>query len=384
MTDSPRSASATAPASTSSPLRVLHFVTGGFSGATQVAVDLAASGAQEAGMQTLLVLRSKRSTEAARVQALRDRGLDVELVPGWSHLATLWALWRVCQRWQPHLLVAHGFPEHLLGRWAGWWARVPVLVQVEHNSRERYSPWKLWQARRLSLHSARLVGVSEGVRQQLLKLGMPAEKTQAIPNGVNLAPFASAGERDWAQRQPGIVMSARFARQKDHLTLLRALALLKARGLRPSLLLAGSGKPGYRRRAEAEAARLGLRDQVQFLGHHAGMPELLMSQRICVLATHYEGMPLALVEGMAAGCACVASDVAGVSEVLQSGHTGLLVPENDAQALADALQKVLEDEDFGARLGRAARERALQEHGLDLMRQRYAALFRSLAAPLSR
>jgi len=379
MTQPSRSASATGP----SALRVLHFVTGGFSGATQVAVDLAAAGAQEEGMQTLLVLRRKRSTDETRVQALRQRGLQVEVLPGWSHLATIWALWRLCRVWRPGLLVAHGFPEHLLGRWAGLLARVPLLVQVEHNSRERYSLWRLWQARWLSRHSARLIGVSEGVRKQLLRLGMPVDKTVAIPNGVDLAPFTTADQRGWEQRQPGIVMSARFARQKDHLTLLRALQLLKSRGLAPPLLLAGSGKPGYRRQAEAEARRLGLLDQVQFLGHHSGMPELLMSQRICVLATHYEGMPLALVEGMAAGCACIASDVAGVSEVIDQGRTGLLVPEGDANALADALQRVLEDPDFGERLGHEARARALSEHGVDLMRSRYAALFRNLATDIS-
>lgn len=367
------------PATPPSTLRILHFVTGGFSGATQVAVDLAAAGAHEDGMQTLLVLRRKRSTAETRVQALRQRGLQVEVLPGWAHLATIWALWRLCRSWRPDLLVAHGFPEHLLGRWAGLLAGVAVLVQVEHNSRERYSSWRLWQARHLSRYSARLVGVSEGVRKQLLRLGMPAEKTVAIPNGVDLAPFAAAAQQGWALRQPGIVMSARFARQKDHQTLLRALQLLKDHGLTPPLLLAGSGKPGYRRQVEADVRRLGLQDQVQFLGHHSGMPALLMSQRICVLATHYEGMPLALVEGMAAGCACIASDVVGVSEVLEQGRTGLLVPEGDAAALAEALRAVLEDAALGERLGWAARERALAEHGLALMRQRYAELFLQLS-----
>jgi hypothetical protein len=95
-------------------LRVMHFVTGGFSGATQVAVDLALAGLERSGMPTLLVLRRKRNTDEGRVQALRARGLQVEVVAGWSHLATLWALWRLCRRWQPDVMLAHGFPEHLL------------------------------------------------------------------------------------------------------------------------------------------------------------------------------------------------------------------------------------------------------------------------------
>ena len=374
MTDRPRSASTTA----RSEQRILHFVTGGFSGATQVAVDLALAGAQQQGMQTLLVLRRKRTTDAARVQALRARGLQVEVLPGWSHLATLWALWRLCRAWRPDVLVAHGFPEHLLGRQAGAWAGVARLVQVEHNSRERYGVWSLWRARRLEARTARVIAVSEGVRESLIARGFSAGLIQAVPNGIDLDRFPAEQVLPLESRVSGIVMSARFSRQKDHLSLIRALAELKGRGLRPPLFFAGAGKDSYRREAEAEVVRLGLQGQVQFLGHHAAMPQLLMEHAICVLATHYEGMPLALVEGMAAGCACVASAVPGVQGVIEPERNGLLVPEGDASALADALQRLLAEPDFAQGLASAARQRAVQEHGLPLMRARYEQILRSL------
>ena len=81
--------------------------------------------------------------------------------------------------------------------------------------------------------TARFVGCSEGVRQQLLARGCPVERTVAIPNGIRLEPFASAFEHPHAARIQGIVMSARFARQKDHRTLIEAIALLR-RLLEPS------------------------------------------------------------------------------------------------------------------------------------------------------
>jgi glycosyltransferase involved in cell wall biosynthesis len=272
---------------------------------------------------------------------------------------------------RPAALLAHGFPEHLIGRHAGVRAGVPVLIQVEHNSRERYTPWSRWQSRRLARRSAALVGVSEGVRQSLLAQGLPEDKTVAIPNGIDLARFPAPP----AEREPGVVMSARFARQKDHETLVRAMALLRDRaGLAPVLRLAGGGAQRLKARAQRLAADLGLGDQVQFLGHHGDIPGLLMSQAVCVLSTHYEGMPLALVEGMAAGCACIASDVVGVRGVIEEGVTGLLVPEGDAPALAEALARLLRDPALAARLGAAARERALAEHGVVLMRQRYETL----------
>ena len=362
--------------------RVLHFVTGGFSGATQVAVDLCLAQLHSARIEPILVLRRKQRTEnatkLARIQALRDQGLPVHVVPGWAHLITVWALRRLCERLRPDVVVAHGFPEHLLGRRAGRLAGVPALVQVEHNSRERYTPCARAQARRLSAVSARLVGVSEGVRRRLVDLGMPEEKTSAIPNGIRLERFAAADARPASMREPGIVMSARFARQKDPQTLIRALAVLSERGLRPVLQLAGGGKASYRRATERLTRQLGLDGQVRFLGHHGDVPGLLMSQRIFVLSTHWEGMPLALLEAMAAGCACVASLVPGVEGVLEEGRTGLLVPEADPVALADALERLLRDPELAGRLGTAARARAVEEHGVDLMMRRYEDLLLSL------
>lgn len=349
--------------------KVVHFVTGGFSGATQVAVDLCLSALQGGPFEPVLILRQKPHTPLARVEALRAQGLQVLLVQAhWVHRRTQAELARLLADIRPVALLAHGFPEHLIGRQAGVDAGVPVLIQVEHNSRERYMPWSRHESRQLAARSAALVGVSEGVRQSLLAQGLPPENTFAIPNGVDLSRFDAPG----GPREAGVVMSARFARQKDHGTLIDAMGLLARQGPRPRLHLAGTGP--LMGRMKARVARLGLGEQVAFLGHHADMPGLLRSQALYVLSTHYEGMPLALVEAMAAGCACIASDVIGVRGVIEHGVTGLLVPEGDAQALADAIARLLNDPALAARLGAAARERALAQHGLALMRQRYEAL----------
>lgn len=360
--------------------RVLHFVTGGFSGATQVAVDLVRAHAASGRFQPLLVLRRKRTTSPERVAALRAEGIDVRIVPGWAHLATVWQLAALCRSWRPDVLVAHGFSEHLWGRYAGLLAGVPHLVHVEHNARERYSAWRLRQALWLSGRTDAIVGCSEGVRRSLLARGFPAATTEAISNGIRLEPFAGADARPWSEREPAIVMSARFARQKDHATLLRAVALLRMRGLTPPVRLAGGGKAGARRQAEQLASQLGLQDQVEFLGHCSSVPDLLMRHRICVLSTHYEGMPLALIEGMAAGCAVVGSDVVGVQDVVEPGRNGLLAAEGDAPALADALERLLTRPAEAERLAQAARRDALRLYGLPTMTARYEALLRRLLA----
>lgn len=361
--------------------RVLHFVTGGFSGgATQVAIALVRAAQASGGAEPLLVLRRKRRTPPGRIEELQAAGVPIAVVPGWSRLASIAALVGVCRRFRPDVLVAHGFTEHLWGRYAGLLAGVPALVQVEHNTRERYNRLHLAQTRWLAPRTAAIVGCSEGVRQVLLAQGLPDARVLAISNGIDPAPFAAAPAHPWHAREAGIVMVARYSRQKDHATLLRALAVLAGRGIRPTLHLAGGGKAAHRAPIERLAGELGLASQVDFLGVCRDVPGLLMRNRVAVLSTRWEGMPLALIEGMAAGCAVVGSAVPGVRELLRDGVDGRLVPAADAEALADALQALLADDGPGAALAEEARRRALAEFSRDRMNARYEALFASLAA----
>ena len=357
------------------PLKVLHFVTGGFSGATQVAVDLCLAAQGDAQLQTLLVLRRKRNTSAARVQALRDQGLQVQVVSNWLHFLTVRELRKIIRAWRPDVVFAHGFSDHIWGRQAAVAEGVLRIFHVEHNSRERYTPQRLRQALALAAHTEASIGVSEGVRTSLVERGFAPQQCLAIPNGVALERFP---ERllpaRWQDRAGDIAMASRFARQKDHATLIHALALLRARGMTPALHLAGAGSMRLQRQAQALVRRLGLQSQVHFLGNVADLPERLAATQVFVLSTRWEGMPLALVEAMAAGCACIGTDVVGVREVIEHENTGLLVPPDDAGALAEALQRLLQNPALAQQLGQAARQRALSAHGRERMWQRYRAL----------
>ena len=354
--------------------RVIHFVTGGFSGATQVAIDLCLAANATQSMPVKLVLRKKRNTSALKIKALQDQGLDLEVVPGWSHLATVLAFKRICHQWQPDILVAHGFSDHIWARLAGLWAKVPVMVHVEHNSRERYTAWRLKLSHWLAAKTAAIVGVSEGVKSRLLELGFPTDKCMAISNGVDGSRFESVPRPLWSDRQAHVIMASRFAKQKDQPTLIQAIRILKERQIQPRLSFAGVGKDRLLRQSQKISAQSGLQNQIDFLGHVPNMPELLARHQIFVLSTHYEGMPLALIEAMASGCACIGTDVVGVREVIQHGVTGLLVPENNAQALADAIAMLLADPEKAENLGRAARVAVQQNFTLQVMNDNYTRL----------
>ena len=115
-----------------------------------------------------------------------------------------------------------------------------------------------------------------------------------------------------------------------------------------------------------------------FLGHCNDVPGLLKGHQICVLSTHYEGMPLSLIEGMAAGCAVVGSRVVGVQEVIDSGRTGLLVDHASPEALADAFAALLAQPQDAARMAEAAHAEVLQRYGLGTMTARYESLLSGL------
>lgn len=358
--------------------KVLHFVTGGFSGATQVALDLVQAHLQSGAFDAMLVLRRKPQTDMRRVQALREQGIHVEVVTHWPHTATIWQLRQLCLQWRPDILVAHGFSDHIWGRYAGLLAGVQHLVHVEHNSRERYTWWRLKQALWLAQRTDRMIGCSQGVKASLLALGFPPEKTIAISNGIRLEPYALGGSVELAQRAPGLVMAARFANQKDHQTLIEALAVLRSRGLTPPLWLPGGGSAQLRKRAERLSQRLGVAEQVHFMGFQPDVPSLLMRNQICMLSSRYEGMPLSLIEGMAAGCVVIGSAVPGIQEVIEHEHNGLLVAPKSALAMADAIERVLQDTAAAQRWATQGRHDAVAQYSFEHMAGSYEREFASL------
>ena len=355
-------------------MRILHFVTGGFSGATQVAVDLSLAALRTPGYEVLLVLRRKPSTDEAKIAALRQQGLDVRVVSNWMHVITVWELRKIIRSFKPDAVFAHGFSDHIWGRRAAVAEGVKRIFHVEHNTRERYTARRLAQAQALMPYTEACIGVSEGVRTSLIERGFDPAKCIAIPNGIDLARFPESILKPWSEREPAIIMASRFARQKDHETLIRAMGLLKEKGMTPKLYLAGGGKKRLEQKARALVQQLGLQDRVEFLGNVSDLPQRLGSVQIFVLSTHWEGQGLATVEAMAAGCACIATDVPGAREVIEPRVTGLRVPESDPESLAQILRDLLENPTWAAALGVAARNFAFKNYGRERMWDQYQEL----------
>ncbi|HEY6836986.1 MAG TPA: glycosyltransferase [Gaiellaceae bacterium] len=239
-----------------------------------------------------------------------------------------------------------------------------------------FSPhgWSFWAAsgvesrfyvrlERMAAHWCRtIVALSGDERDAGLaeRIGRP-EQYRVIPNGVRLERFSLPREPVRGR----ILMVGRLAPPKRPDLALRALAAVRAAIPEAELHLVGDGP--LRAGAEALTARLGLDGAVRFLGKREDVPELLATAECALLASDYEGCPLAVVEAMAAGVPVAATDAGGTGELVEPGKTGELGPLGDAEGLAGALERVLTDPARAARLGAAGRRAAEARLSLDQM-----------------
>jgi glycosyltransferase involved in cell wall biosynthesis len=358
------------------PYRIIHFVSGGGSGSTGMAVSLAVGQQHGAQFEPMLVFRRKKNRNPNLDQVIAAEKLNFRQVCAAPKLKTIRQLCAIIKEFQPQVFVAHGFSEHIWGRIAAWRAKVPVIIQVEHNN-EKYSLLRRWQSQILLKFTDRVICVSEGVKKHLKKLGFVSDKIGVIYNGIATEELIKMQNTVYAGRKANIVMVARFARQKDHATLIRAAKILQDEDNPCQVLLIGGGKQNYKKQNIALSRKLGLSETVRFLNQktQAEIQQLLGSNKIFVLATHHEGLPLALIEAMAAGCVVIASNVDGVAELIDHGRTGFLVPPQDPKALAQTIKMVLNDEKMAADVAKTGQEKTLNNFNIAKMVTQYEQLF---------
>jgi glycosyltransferase involved in cell wall biosynthesis len=170
---------------------------------------------------------------------------------------------------------------------------------------------------------------------------------------------------------PRLIAVGRLKAPKDFLTLVRALAALPDRAFEAQIV--GDGPD--REEVAAEIRRLGLEGRVQLAGERSDVPELLAGSDVFVLSSRSEGLPVSVLEAMAAELPVVASDVGGLAELVVDGETGVLVAPGDPTALADALGRLLDDRELRQRLGAAGRARAEDSFDLAAFRRAHVELY---------
>lgn len=317
---------------------------------------------------------------AAKTLLLRPivffRGLAEALRLGqWDPVETLYALFYFAEALLLGDWMRSRGLRHLHIHFCGPVATVGMLASVAwgfsysltvHGPDEFYDTEKFYLRQKIE-RAAFILCISDFCRSQLMRISAPAhwDKMQVVRLGVDPIVFSPLRkEAETAERPLEILCVGRLVPSKGQLILLRACALLLATGRSFHVRLVGAGPDLAHLQAYAKQEEI----PVVFEGakSHDETRRLLQSADIFALASFAEGVPVALMEAMAMEIPCVSTRIAGIPELIRDGLDGLLVPASSVEALASALERLIDDPSLRRSLGAAGSKRALELYNLPL------------------
>jgi sugar transferase (PEP-CTERM/EpsH1 system associated) len=328
----------------------------------------------------------------SQVVALRCPQADILALP--SHPSAkhtqVFALRKLIKQIRPHVVHSRNWGT-IEAVPAAWMAGVPVIIHSEHGY-EMDSlaglPLRRRLFRRAVYGMATSVFAVTGELQEFhaRQAWVSPTRIRAISNGIDTEIFSPRPElRKSLLEKAGVPAGrlvvgsvGRLVPIKDHATLLKAAALLAARGVDVHVLLAGAG-PELARYQELLSTSPTLANRVSFLGARDDVYEVLNGMDVFVLPSLSEGMSNTLIEAMACGLPVLATRVGGNPEVVSSELSGSLFAPGDINGLAERLERLAQDADLRRNLGKAARQRAVSQFSLQSMVGNYKRLYLELA-----
>ena len=366
---------------TGGPVRVMHVLNTLETGGAEHVVLNVAQHLDRAAFDVHVCSLAGDGPLAREFQAL---GVPVHAVrrrPG-VDLGLPFVLARLIRRERIDLVHTHNAGPWLYGGLAAKLAGAR-LCHTEHSNLFPHQRRMLRAERWLARWTEVIISDSEKVKRHLVeRQGVPAGKIRVVVNGVDTRRFgAEGGAPAQARRllglngdQPVVGTVGRLVPVKDHRTLLAAFRRVAEQHPAGRLVIVGDGP--LRGDLVRLAGTLGLSDRVRFLGERRDIPQLLRAFDLFVLSSVSEGMPLTVLEAMAAGVPVVATRVGGVPEAVVDRETGWLVPPGDPESMAGAVLALLADPARRAALGRRAQERACGQFDVQQMADAYARAYR--------
>lgn len=290
----------------------------------------------------------------------------------------LWRLLRLVVRFRPDIVHTHLYRADIAGTTIARLLRVPVVVASVHNldletNYQRIKPMVLSAYRRAS----GVIAISHAVRRQLIEsYGLQESQVRTIHYGLDTNDWPAP---DRSQNQDAVLGTVgRLAYQKGYDVLLSALSKVSVALPSIHLRIIGHDDEGLRRKLEDQAKDLNVVRHVAFEGFSDSIRRELLDMDVFVLASRWEGFGLVLLEAMAAGLPVVATKVGPIPEICLEDVTALLVPPNDAEALADALQRLAVDTELRTRLGAAGRQRFLESFSSSVTAKKTISVYEEL------
>lgn len=364
-------------------MKVLHVISsGGMYGAEAVILQLARTMARAGDACVLGIFDNLAQPNDEFQQAAARAGVRAEsiLCRGQLDVAVPGRIRALAERCGADVVHAHGYKADLYAwaalrdAWAG--VRGVPLVSTCHTWYDNGVALKVYGLldRAVLRGFAGVVAVSAEVRVRLLGAGVLAERVTLIANGVDEEPFASAvlgeGLGDGVLR---VGLVGRLAPEKGIDLFARAAVLVREQ--MPGVRFVVFGEGPERAALEGLIRELGLKGEFVLAGRRDDMAVAFTEMDVMVSASRQEGLPIALLEGMASGRAIVATAVGEVPAVLEGGRTGLLVEAGDVEGLAAATVLLLKDPGRRRGMGAAARDEVRTRFSADAMTARYREVY---------
>jgi glycosyltransferase involved in cell wall biosynthesis len=263
-------------------------------------------------------------------------------------------------------------------------ARAKTVVHFQIEPTEEEIQWALAFPPRHVIACARYI--AEKI-ERVLGQGGVTTPVSAIPNAIDLTrftpePAATARKRVGIRTNRMVVLQlANLAPHKGQTTIIRAIQLLKARGVDAECWFAGEDRTGsgrYEAELRTLCAELDVADIIRFLGFRDDGPDLLRAADVVVLPSSHEGLPLSVLEAHACGVPVIASPIPGVLEVVADGRTGFIVPPEQHQLYADRIQLLVERPDIKKEVVDAAAAQVAAQYGWPEFERRVFTIYDSL------
>lgn len=301
--------------------------------------------------------------EGPLAELVRKAGVPVHVLSrlGRSDIRAVLPLARLIRRGGFDVVHNHNFGPIALGVPAAVMGGARAVLRTEHNMSVRQGPAWFCVSRLAALREDAQISVSRAALESHLRSGrIPSERFVTVWNGIDDARLGAPDDRAAVRRELGLSADAvvcltigSLTAQKNYWDLLEAAKL--ASRARPDVRFLVVGGGPLEGELRTRARELGVDDVALFLGQRLDVPRLFRAADIFVLSSSWEGLPITVLESMAAGVPCIATAVGGISEILTDGVSGCLVKANDPEALARQIGLLAANPDLRARLAERAR-----------------------------
>jgi glycosyltransferase involved in cell wall biosynthesis len=310
-------------------------------------------------------------------------GIPTTLLTGnrFGDIETIIKTLRLVRKERMQLLHTHEFYMNMIGAVVARLARIPHVATI-HGKNYYPERWRRRTAYRLlATRSAHVILVSEDLRKFFCQCtGVSENRVRMIHNGIDLQPFTALRRDPHLLESVGIPHDAfvigtvgNLYPVKGHTFLIRAAHTVIQRHPSAHVIILGRGE--LENSLKNEAAILGISDRVHLLGYRTDTVDWLGVMNVFVLASLSEGLPLSLLEAMAASLPVVVTDVGGMPEVVRHGETGFIVPPSDPETLARKIFFLMGDPKRASRYGAAGKFLAAERFSIDRMANEYRSVY---------